>query len=84
MVKTFRLVGLKVAIAITLLNRRYSKIAIADSGVMEKSRFCSSVITSPVAPSGTDQASAAGTCQKRHPIGLMEADGPSVHRHTQK
>jgi hypothetical protein len=38
----------------------------------------------PVAPSGTDHASAAGTCQKRHPIGLMEADGPSVDRYTQK
>jgi hypothetical protein len=29
-------------------------------------------------------ASAAGTCQKRHPMGLMETDGPKVHRHTQK
>jgi hypothetical protein len=38
----------------------------------------------PVAPSGTDHASAAGTCQKRHPIGLMETDDPNVHRHTQK
>ncbi|KAH0822403.1 hypothetical protein GEV33_000388 [Tenebrio molitor] len=34
--------------------------------------------------SGTDHASAAGTCQKRHPIGLMKTDGPNVHRHTQK
>jgi hypothetical protein len=38
----------------------------------------------PVAPSSTDHASAAGTCQKRHPIGLMKRDGPNVHRHTQK
>jgi hypothetical protein len=37
-----------------------------------------------VAPSGIDHASAADTCQKRHPIGLMETDGPNVHRHTQK
>jgi hypothetical protein len=32
-----------------------------------------------VAPSGTDHASAAGIYQKRHPIGLMETDGPNVH-----